>query len=90
MTELKDLGRRGCECIGCARLFWGVPAFDAHRTGRHGDGRRCMTDAEMVAAGLGLDDQGVWAWTAEIGRPRHKPPRLVAGPSRTAGIRNVA
>ena len=89
-TQLSELGRRGCECIGCLRLFRGVPAFDAHRTGRHGGNRRCMTDAEMIAAGLALDEREVWAWVGEIGRPRQKPPIHPAGPSWRVGNRKVA
>ena len=89
-TMLSELGRRGCECIGCLRLFRGVPAFDAHRTGPHGRGRRCMTDAEMIAAGLALDERGVWAWVGEIGRVRQKPPHRFASPSRRVGSRKVA
>lgn len=85
MTTLSDLGRRGWECMGCERLFWGVPAFDEHRTGPHGNGRHCMSDAEMAAAGLALDERGVWAWAQEIGKPRRTPLFGVAGPSRTAG-----
>jgi len=84
-TTLVALGRRGCECIGCKRLFRGVPAFDAHRTGPYNGDRRCMTDAEMTAAGLALDERGVWTWVAEIGKPRQRPPIRVAGPSRTPG-----
>jgi len=47
MTQLSELGRRGCQCVGCERLFWGVPAFDAHRIGT-GEARRCANDAEMA------------------------------------------
>ncbi len=72
-TQLSELGRRGCECIGCLRLFWGVPAFDAHRIGHHGNGRHCADDAEIEKAGLALDERGVWTWAAEIGKPRPKP-----------------
>lgn len=78
-AQLSDLGRRGCECIGCLRLFWGVPAFDSHRTGPHAGGRRCMTDAQMTAAGLAPDERGVWTWTNELERTSHKHVFGVAG-----------
>ena len=84
VTQLADLGRRGTECIGCGALLLGVPAFDAHRTGRHGIDRRCATPAEMVKAGLAQDGRGVWIWAAEVGRqPRQMPPIRPASPSGT-------
>jgi hypothetical protein len=60
VTQLSELGRRGCECIGCLRLFRGVEAFDIHRIGRHGLDRHCASDEEMAKAGLQLDERGVW------------------------------
>lgn len=84
MTQLSELGRRGCECIGCGRLFWGVPAFDAHRSGRHGVDRRCDGDPAITASGLAVDERGVWTRASEVGKPRQKPPIRVAGPSGTA------
>jgi hypothetical protein len=59
MTQLSELGRRGCECIGCLRLFWGVAAFDQHRIGE-GEARRCGSDAELAKRGLQLDERGVY------------------------------
>lgn len=58
-TTFANLGRCGCECIGCQRLFWGVGAFDTHRTGPHGGDRRRMTDAEMAKVGLERDEPGI-------------------------------
>lgn len=81
-TRLSDLGRRGCECIRCLRLFWGVPAFDKHHTARRSIERRCMSDEEMFSVGLAKDARGVWTWANEIGRVRRVPPRRVASPSR--------
>ena len=83
MTELKDLARRGCECIGCARLFWGVDAFDQHCIGRHGVDRRCANDEEMTGRGLRLDERGVWFDATE----RQKAADRLG---RTAGTRKVA
>ena len=84
MTQLSELGRRGCQCVGCERLFWGVPAFDAHRIGT-GEARRCANDAEMAKAGLLLDERGVWAWAKEVGQVRRKPPIHPASRARTPG-----
>ncbi len=83
MTVLAGLGRRGCECLGCGALFLGVPAFDAHRVGRHGHDRRCATTADMLGAGLAQDERGVWVWASEVGKPRPKPPIRSASPSGT-------
>ena len=79
MTVLAGLGRRGCECMGCGALFLGVPAFDAHRIGRHGRDRRCATTADMLGAGLAQDERGVWLWASEVGQPRRSPPPRFAG-----------
>lgn len=47
-------------CRSCGKDFAGDSLFDRHRTGdfefnfsaEHSDGRRCMDDEEMIAAGL--------------------------------------
>jgi hypothetical protein len=65
VTQLSDLGRRGCECIGCERLFWGVSAFDKHRVGRPATNHRCATEAEIAQAGLRQDERDVWFDAAE-------------------------
>ena len=55
-------------CRTCRTDFASVAAFDRHRTGRHEyrfsferlDGRRCMSDDEMLTAGMELDPRGRW------------------------------
>lgn len=40
-----------CQCPTCSNYFGSVRGFDRHRLGAVGAGRRCMTEAEMRAAG---------------------------------------
>lgn len=43
------------QCAGCCRYFSTTGTFDEHRTGRFDrrpSERRCMTEPEMLAAGL--------------------------------------
>lgn len=63
MTSYSPLHGRACECSVCGRRFGGVEAFDTHRVGhvsvRVGEQRRrCMTDEEMITAGLQHGDRG--------------------------------
>ena len=56
-------------CSACRRDFASVAAFDKHRTGVHAydfslerpDGRRCMSEEEMLEAGMELDRKGRWS-----------------------------
>jgi hypothetical protein len=48
---MKKLGSSRNQCGGCKEYFNSNYAFDAHRTGRFGDDRRCKTPEEMQAAG---------------------------------------
>ena len=56
-------------CRSCEQDFGGVHAFDMHRTGKHEhlysdehpDGRRCLTETEMLARGMYLNAQGRWS-----------------------------
>lgn len=48
-----------CKVEGCHQTFGGTGAGDLHRVGRHGVDRRCLTPAEMEAAGLRLV-RGIW------------------------------
>jgi hypothetical protein len=71
-------------CSECRCDFASVGAFDDHRVGSyafryaHGlrfdipreDGRRCMDEDEMVAAGLELDARGRWRDPASAERTR--------------------
>lgn len=52
------------QCQGCKRYFNSTHAFDKHRTGDHGKDRRCMTEAEMLAKGMVLGDDGFWRGSA--------------------------
>lgn len=58
-----------CQCPTCGKVFASVRPFDRHRAGPM-DGRRCLTDAEMVAAGFRLDCHGAYALA-----PRQAPAR---------------
>lgn len=48
-------------CSGCDKIFAGMRAFDAHRTGSHdARTRHCLTTKEMTAMGMTQDDKGWW------------------------------
>jgi len=62
------------ECATCGLDFNSVPAFDAHRVGKHDylfaegarrdppvyDGRRCLAESELVDGGWKRDRWGRW------------------------------
>lgn len=56
-------------CRTCGHDFGGVTAFDLHRVGKHQylhddehpDGRRCLTEQEMLAIGMYVNGQGRWS-----------------------------
>ena len=48
------------QCGACSLIFKSVTSFDEHRTGKHGAGRRCLTEAELRAAGLEPNERGQW------------------------------
>jgi len=48
------------QCQGCKEYFNSTLAFDKHRTGEHGVGRRCRTKAEMVLRGMAVATSGFW------------------------------
>lgn len=48
------------QCAGCDELFNSVSAFDLHRTGPYGGGRRCLSPEEMRAKGMGVNLAGFW------------------------------
>jgi len=54
-----------CQCAACLEFFGSVRGFDRHRTGgyasagRRAHTRRCLTLAEMIAAGWQRDARGV-------------------------------
>lgn len=49
-----------CECGRCRQRFNSLSAFDLHRVGPHGAGRRCREPAELLALGMSLNDRGFW------------------------------
>lgn len=60
MKATLNYGSMRNQCPACCALFSTVRNFDAHRTGRFGVDRRCMTADEMQARGLRLDARGDW------------------------------
>lgn len=61
MPSLKIGGNRRCQCAGCELYFNSEGAFTKHRTGSYsGRTRRCMTEAEMLEAGMVKNDSGYW------------------------------
>ncbi len=64
MTAPKLTGNR-CQCTDCGDYFNGLDAFDRHRVGSfakaaQANTRRCLTVAEMEAAGLIRNAAGFW------------------------------
>ena len=54
-------------CRSCGLDFSSLSAFDRHRVGKHEldwpehpDGRRCMSEPEMVEGGMEIDPRGRW------------------------------
>lgn len=52
------------QCAGCDLLFNSTHAFDKHRHGEHGNGRRCLTESEMLAKGMVKGADGFWRGSA--------------------------
>jgi hypothetical protein len=56
-------------CTICGLDFGGIRAFDLHRIGKHEylhstdhpDGRRCLTEAEMLERGMYVNANGRWS-----------------------------
>jgi hypothetical protein len=48
------------QCQGCKTHFNSSFAFDKHRTGEHGKGRRCLSEDEMRAKGMCTNAAGFW------------------------------
>ena len=65
MNTLPPLTGRACECPTCLERFVGETAFDAHRFGKYGRNRRCMTAQEMLAAGMQRNRKGYWSRGAQ-------------------------
>ena len=47
-----------CGCSSCGRLFASERAFDLHRAGDYGVGRKCADNPEWT--GLELNARGLW------------------------------
>ncbi len=60
---MKKLGSSRNQCGGCKEYFNSNYAFEAHRTGKFGDDRRCKTPAEIEASGYRLNADGFWSTT---------------------------
>jgi hypothetical protein len=83
-------------CCVCRQDFSSVAAFDRHRVGRHAydfaeglefgfeDGRRCLDEDEMVAAGMALDRCGRWCITRDVEAARKLRIRTESGWERAA------
>jgi len=56
------------QCGGCGLVFKSVSAFDKHRAG-DGDHRRCLTEDEMRAAGMLVNERGQWVGSAYDRQP---------------------
>ena len=48
------------QCQGCKVYFNSTTAFDKHRVGEFGGGRRCLSEDEMLAKGMVLGASGFW------------------------------
>jgi hypothetical protein len=50
-------------CAACCETFKGIIAFDLHRVGEHGAGRRCLTVLELQEVELwDTDNKGYWRY----------------------------
>jgi hypothetical protein len=78
MNAPKLTGGR-CQCPACGEYFTSDRTFDRHRVGQFGSDRRCLTVAEMVAAGWATNARGFWTNIApqpahiDVAAPRGTP-----------------
>ena len=86
------------QCGACGEDFNGIRLFDSHRVGRHAydysaerpKGRRCLTAAEMLAAGWCQDDRGRWVDPARAQDARNRfTPQMPAGRDGVGSGRDV-
>lgn len=56
---MKLVGNRN-QCQGCKEYFNSNSAFDMHRIGEPGHGRRCRTTDEMRLIGMLKNKAGFW------------------------------
>ena len=59
VNPMKLTGDRN-QCQGCKEYFNSTSAFDKHRTGQHGDDRRCLDADEMLSKGMAKNTAGFW------------------------------
>ena len=57
---MKPLVGNRNECGVCKQRFNSNYPFEIHRIGKFGVDRRCMTEQEMLAAGMRLNKDGFW------------------------------
>jgi hypothetical protein len=68
VADAEDAGKQAAprltgdrnRCPPCGEYFNSTSAFDKHRTGRIGIGRRCMTTDEMLRVGMTKNAAGFW------------------------------
>ena len=99
---LKLTGNR-CQCPTCGEYFNGVQPFDKHRVGQYAkpgeqvDTRRCLTVAEMEAAGFQRNSAGFWCTRATKPHARrdaqgflaHRSHAAIVCPTRTRATRKT-
>lgn len=62
------IGSDKCLCTSCGLYFNSTYAFDNHRTGSYGNGRRCRTADELRARGCSLNATGHWITSSRDAR----------------------
>ena len=66
-TKRRTLGEEHNQCPACSAYFNSTYAFDMHRIGEFGRNRRCMTETEMLNAGMGLNKTKWWVSALQEG-----------------------
>lgn len=67
------------QCQGCKQPFNSSYAFDKHRVGEFGKDRRCLTQSEMLAKGMGTNTAGFWVSALMTDASNgYVPPAIVA------------
>ena len=74
-------------CSACLADFASVSAFDRHRYGTYEPLERwCMDEAEMLAAGLEVDQRGRWRIAADAARVREAFSAVRLTPESPVGV----
>jgi hypothetical protein len=58
---MMKVGSSRNQCRGCGQYFNSNSAFEAHRTGKYGEDRRCKTPDEITASGYRVNKDGYWS-----------------------------